>query len=60
MCKDCKHPNCPKCGTTHFVSECIYDGKKIVEKKCPKGNDTHWTCYEVCEHRENGICALNN
>lgn len=23
-CKGCKHPNCPKCGTTHRLSECIW------------------------------------
>lgn len=22
-CKNCKHPNCPKCGTTHGMWECI-------------------------------------
>lgn len=33
-CKDCKNPNCPKCGTTHSMWECIADVKK--ESKKPK------------------------
>lgn len=23
-CPNCKHPECPKCGKTHSISECIY------------------------------------
>lgn len=46
----------PTCMELQTISK-ILDS---FEKKCPKGNDTHWTCYEVCEHRENGICTLNN
>lgn len=28
-CKDCPHPNCPKCGTTHPMSEC--DREKAIK-----------------------------
>lgn len=23
ICKDCQNPNCPKCGTTHPICECV-------------------------------------
>lgn len=26
--KSCPHPDCPKCGTTHSIRDCIYKGEK--------------------------------
>lgn len=30
-CPDCRNPNCPKCGTTHFISECVMTDQQIKE-----------------------------
>ena len=27
--------------------------------RCPNGKDMTQPCYEMCEHRENGMCHLN-
>lgn len=37
-CRDCQHPNCPICGTTHPMYECIYS-ESVCDYKCEKCTD---------------------
>ena len=40
QCNICKNPGCPKCGTTHFISECIIE--QLEEKKYVKPPNKRW------------------
>lgn len=33
LCRKCKNPGCPKCGTTHGMWECIAPGKTKTEER---------------------------
>ena len=32
-CENCKHPNCPKCGTTHGMWECIGNKQEVHDEQ---------------------------